>query len=178
MHNCHPVRSGRTYSTGEGSFTVLSTSNPPRRHSPLGDVKMDEGRRLPCVLEPEELMNFRAVCRPLQSAIAVAVEGPKSAAVALQEESAVTAITHHNAAETPDLPLISLARLLPLCAYPRRERLHGLCDNVDVATFFALVRAVHEAQDIRVPQRAELPECIAREREEGTTVPVARRGGG
>ena len=90
----------------------------------------------------------------------------------------MTAVTYHNAAETPDLPLVSLARLLPLRAYPRRERLHGLCDNVDVATFFALVRAVHEAQHVRVPQRTELPECVARQRKQGTAVSVARRGRG
>ena len=49
-----------TYRTGEESLTVLNTSKPPKRHSPLGDKKMDEGRRLPCVLAPDALMNLRA----------------------------------------------------------------------------------------------------------------------
>ena len=49
-----------TYRTGEASLTVLNTSKPPKRHSPLGDKKIDEGRRLPCVLAPDALMNLRA----------------------------------------------------------------------------------------------------------------------
>lgn len=52
--------SPHTYRTGEESLTVLNTSKPPKRHSPLGDKKIDEGRRLPCVLAPDALMNLRA----------------------------------------------------------------------------------------------------------------------
>lgn len=39
---------------------VLSTSNPPSFHSPLGDVNIEEGLRFPCVLAPEVLMNRNA----------------------------------------------------------------------------------------------------------------------
>lgn len=58
----HARETWLTYKTGFESFIVLSTSKPPNFHSPLGEVNIEDGRKLPCVLAPDVFMNLRADC--------------------------------------------------------------------------------------------------------------------
>lgn len=116
--------SPHTYSTGDASFKVLSTSKPPNFHSPLGEVNIEDGRKLPCVLAPDVFMNRRAVCRSIKVRYTLAVI------------FYVAVTTYHYPAQSPNLPFFTLARLLTFCTDTRRQGRHSFRDYINCSFCF------------------------------------------